>query len=659
MRDRGMENEFKNSDEKVEKPFYNETYFRNLFELSRDGIFIYDLDGRLQDVNAQFCDMLGYQAAQMLGRYVSDFRPESLDEHIEKVYEELVTSGSVQFESQFIKKDGGIIDVDVSASIFDAERGLGQAIVRDISDRKLLEETQRKAKEELEHSVKARTMALQESERRFRTLIEQASDALFVHDMEGNFLTVNHQACESLGYSREELMGLTVVDVDMNFDPEMLDALWLSLSAEESKIIESMHRRKDGTMFMVEVRVGRLMLDGEWAVLGIARDVTERKRLEAQLMQSQKMEAVGKLAGGVAHDFNNLLTVINGYAEQLLDHLDNDSLAYGQTSEVLRAGQRAATLTDQLLAFSRRQTLRPMVLDLNLLVPDMLKMLRRLIGEDIDLVAILGAGNGFVKADPNQLEHAIMNLAVNARDAMPLGGHLEIRTANVDVDVAFAQQHEGLSAGKYVSISVKDTGKGIDDDVLLHIFEPFFTTKEQGEGTGLGLSMVYGIVTQSGGTVTVDSVLACGTCFHIYLPMHEKVENDQAEESVTPLVGGTESILIVEDEEIVRSLTQHLLEGWGYQVFVAEDGKSACALFEARQGQIDLLLTDVIMPAMSGQVLATHLREQQPDLKVVYMSGYTHDFIGQHGILEDEVTLLRKPFTREDLSGKIRAVLDN
>ncbi|MBT3604864.1 MAG: PAS domain S-box protein [Candidatus Latescibacteria bacterium] len=654
-----MENEFKNSDEKVEKPFYNETYFRNLFELSRDGIFIYDLDGRLQDVNAQFCDMLGYQAAQMLGRYVSDFRPESLDEHIEKVYEELVTSGSVQFESQFIKKDGGIIDVDVSASIFDAERGLGQAIVRDISDRKLLEETQRKAKEELEHSVKARTMALQESERRFRTLIEQASDALFVHDMEGNFLTVNHQACESLGYSREELMGLTVVDVDMNFDPEMLDALWLSLSAEESKIIESMHRRKDGTMFMVEVRVGRLMLDGEWAVLGIARDVTERKRLEAQLMQSQKMEAVGKLAGGVAHDFNNLLTVINGYAEQLLDHLDNDSLAYGQTSEVLRAGQRAATLTDQLLAFSRRQTLRPMVLDLNLLVPDMLKMLRRLIGEDIDLVAILGAGNGFVKADPNQLEHAIMNLAVNARDAMPLGGHLEIRTANVDVDVAFAQQHEGLSAGKYVSISVKDTGKGIDDDVLLHIFEPFFTTKEQGEGTGLGLSMVYGIVTQSGGTVTVDSVLACGTCFHIYLPMHEKVENDQAEESVTPLVGGTESILIVEDEEIVRSLTQHLLEGWGYQVFVAEDGKSACALFEARQGQIDLLLTDVIMPAMSGQVLATHLREQQPDLKVVYMSGYTHDFIGQHGILEDEVTLLRKPFTREDLSGKIRAVLDN
>lgn len=648
------------SDQKTNETFRNETYFRNLFELSRDGIFIYDLDGRLQDVNAQFCDMLGYEADQMLGRYVSDFRPDALDEHIEKVYEELVTLGSVQFESQFIKTDGEVIDVDVSASIFDAERGYGQAIVRDISDRKLLLATQRRDQEELERSVQARTLALQESERRFRTLIEQASDALFVHDMRGNFLTVNQQACESLGYSRDELMRLTVADVDMNFDPEMLDALWQSLSDDESKIIESMHRRKDGTMFMVEVRVGRLMLEGEWAVLGIARDVTERKRLEAQLVQSQKMEAVGKLAGGVAHDFNNLLTVINGYSEQLLDVLDDGGVAYEQAQQVLRAGQRAATLTDQLLTFSRRQTLRPKVLDLNLLVPDMLKMLHRLIGEDIDLIVTLGASNGFVKADPHQLEHAIMNLAVNARDAMPLGGRLEIATADVVVDVAFAQRHEGVAPGAYVSLSVQDTGDGIEDDVLNHIFDPFFTTKEQGEGTGLGLSMVYGIVTQSGGTVLVESAQGQGACFQIYLPLHEEaVDDDDLEECAQPLVGGTEGILLAEDEEIVRSLTQHLLEGWGYRVFVAENGQKACALFDAHQEQIDLLLTDVIMPGMSGHALVTRLKEQQANLKAVYMSGYTHDFIGQHGILEDEVIFLRKPFTREGLSSKIREALDH
>ncbi|MGA1196332.1 MAG: PAS domain S-box protein, partial [Candidatus Latescibacterota bacterium] len=326
--------------------FRNETYFRNLFELSRDGIFIYDLDGRLKDVNPQFCDMLGYEPSQLLGRYVSDFRPEALDDHIEKVYQELITNGSVRFESQFIKKDTCVIDVDVSASIFDAKLGLGQAVVRDISDRKLLEETQRQIQTELEQRVVARTMAFQESEDRFQTLIENAADALFVHDMDGRFLLVNHQACESLGYSREELLHLTVSDVDAHFKQEMLELLWHALADDQSKIIESIHRRKDGSEFPVEVRVGRLMLDGEWAVLGIARDVTGRKRLEAQLMQSQKMEAVGKLAGGVAHDFNNLLTVINGYSEHVLDRLDVEHELYLLVDQVLRAGQRAAALTD-------------------------------------------------------------------------------------------------------------------------------------------------------------------------------------------------------------------------------------------------------------------------------------------------------------------------
>lgn len=638
--------------------FRNETYFRNLFELSRDGIFIYDLDGRLKDVNPQFCDMLGYEAHHMLGHYVSDFRPEALDDYIEKVYQELITKGSVCFESQFIKKNGSVMDVGVSASIFDAEQGLGQAIVRDISDRKLLEDTQRKIQVELEQRVEARTVAFQESEARFQTLIENAADALFVHDMDGRFLLVNQQACEGLGYAREELLALTVADVDVHFKPEMLELLWLSLSDDQSKIIEGIHKRKDGSEFPVEVRVGRLMLDGEWAVLGIARDVTVRKRLEAQLMQSQKMEAVGKLAGGVAHDFNNLLTVINGYSEQVLEQLDAESESQGQLREVLRAGQRAAALTDQLLAFSRRQILQPKVLDLNLLIADMLKMLHRLIGEDVALMATLGAGNGFVKADPNQLEQVIMNLVVNARDAMPQGGNLKIETAEVDVDAVFAQKHEGLSSGKYVTVLVQDTGCGIGEEALHHIFDPFFTTKGQGEGTGLGLAMVYGIVAQSGGCVTVESRVGQGTCFVIYLPLHADEVADESEKKSYQVSGGDETILLVEDDEIVRGFTQYLLEDWGYAVLVAENGPMACEIFDAHDGQIDLLLTDVIMPDMGGQILANHLMTRQKNLKVIFMSGYTHDFIGRHGALDMDMAFIQKPFTREGLAEKIRDVLD-
>ena len=639
--------------------FRNETYFRNLFELSRDGIFIYDLEGRLQDVNAQFCGMLGYASQEMLGRYVSDFRPEALDDHIEEVYQELITKGSVRFESQFIKQDGGVIDVDVSASIFDADKGFGQAIVRDISDYKRLEEVQRRTQEELEQRVVMRTADLQESERRFRTLVEHAVDALFLHDMQGRFLDVNQRACEGLGYTRDELLRLTVVDVDVHFKQDMLDALWESLPEHEPKTIEGIHRRKDGTEFPVEVRVGRLMWEGERAVLGIARDVTERKRLEAQLMQSQKMEAVGKLAGGIAHDFNNLLTVINGYSEQVLGRLDAEDMSYNQVREIMKSGQRAAGLVDQLLAFSRRQTLQPKVLDVNVLIADMLNMLHRLIGEDIEMVASLSAGGGFVKADPHQLEQVLMNLVVNARDAMPQGGDLKISTANVTVDAMLANQYEDLSVGEYVTVMVQDTGAGMAAQIIPHIFEPFFTTKEQGEGTGLGLSMVYGVVAQSGGCVTVESELGKGTQFQIYLPLHEDVSELMADgESAEPLEGH-ETVLLVEDEEVVRGFARYLLDSWGYTVLEAVDGKSALEIFESYSGIVDLLLTDVIMPEMSGQALAEHLLAQHPDLKVVYMSGYTHDFIGRHGALDEDVAFVQKPFTQEGLSLKIREALDS
>ncbi len=288
----------------------------------------------------------------------------------------------------------------------------------------------------------------------------------------------------------------------------------------------------------------------------------------------------------------------------------------------------------------------------------MLKMLHRLIGEDIELVATLGAG-GFVKADPNQLEQVIMNLVVNARDAMPLGGYLQIETADVDVDAAISQQHEGLSPGKYVIVTLQDTGCGIDESTIPHIFEPFFTTKGLGEGTGLGLSMVHGIVAQSGGCVRVESVLGRGTLFQIYLPFYKDVIEAPLEVSVSVPRGGHETILIAEDEEIVRGIIRQMLEGWGYKVLVAKDGQAACALFDGYEGQIDLLLTDVVMPGMSGQVLAERLTTQQPYLKVLYMSGYTHDFIGRHGELGQDVAFVQKPIARESLMEKIREVLDD
>ncbi len=394
-------------------------------------------------------------------------------------------------------------------------------------------------------------------------------------------------------------------------------------------------------------------------LLGVGMDISERKSLEAQLRQSQKLEAIGQLAGGVAHDFNNVLTAILGYSNFVMDTFDADDRRRSDLQEVIGAGQRAATLTRQLLAFSRKQVLQPIAVDLNSLVTGLRQMLGRLIGEQVDLVTVLAPDLHVVRADAGQLEQIVMNLVVNARDAMPVGGRVSIETANVDLDESYAMAHKPVRPGTYVMLAVSDSGIGMNEEIKRRLFEPFFTTKEQGKGTGLGLATVYGIVKQSGGYIWVYSELGAGTTFKVYLP---RADADQAvrtpvtTEDVTAT--GTETVLVVEDEEAVRFLTRVILEKAGYRVFDAPNPREAEALFEENPMLFDLLVTDVIMPGSSGPRLFERLTQRRPNLKVLYVSGYTDDAIVHHGQLDPGVEFLQKPFTAGELNRRVREVLD-
>jgi two-component system, cell cycle sensor histidine kinase and response regulator CckA len=385
-----------------------------------------------------------------------------------------------------------------------------------------------------------------------------------------------------------------------------------------------------------------------------------RRRLEEQLQQSQKMEAIGRLAGGVAHDFNNLLTIITGYSQLILDHLSADDPVRGQIIQIKEAGDRAAALTRQLLAFSRKQVLSPRLLDLNEVVAGIDKMLRRLIGEDIELITVGSPGLWHVKADPGQIDQVIMNLAVNARDAMPQGGRLIIETANVTLGAGESGQHPVITGGAYVMLAISDTGTGMTEEVKNQIFEPFFTTKERGKGTGLGLSTVYGIVKQSGGYIWAYSEVGKGTSFKIYLPPVGVAEEKNVIKTGSRIgaKGGSETVMVVEDNDALRSFVRSVLEPQGYFLLEAGDSEEATRLIENNSGPIHLLLTDVVMPRMSGPELAARLKPQYPDAKVLYMSGYTDNAIMHHGVLDPGTYFLQKPFVAETLRKKVREVLD-
>ena len=468
---------------------------------------------------------------------------------------------------------------------------------------------------------------------------------------------MNDAAVARYGYSEQEFLAMTVRDIRPVSELARFEETLHNQTG--GTFTGFRHRRKDGTLIDVDIESQPITLAGVPARLVLARDTTERRQLEDQLRQAQKMEAVGQLAGGIAHDFNNLLTAILGSTQLLLHATPPEDGRREDVEEIKNAGLRAAELTRQLLAFSRRQVLAPKVLDMNAVVSQMDKMLRRLIVEDVELVTQLAGDLGPVSADPGQLEQVLLNLAVNARDAMPRGGRLTIETANVFLTEEYSERHHRLPPGQYVLLAVSDTGVGMDEATQKHLFEPFFTTKEVGKGTGLGLATVYGIVKQSGGYIWVYSEPGHGTTVKVYLPRVSGAAEPLPVAAATPeLRRGSETVLLVEDAPPVRSLARKSLESYGYTVLEAADGPAALELSAGHARGIDILVTDVVMPGMSGRELAERLAPARPAMRVLYTSGYTDDAMVRQGVLRAGVAFLQKPFIPETLARKVREVLD-
>jgi PAS domain S-box-containing protein len=502
---------------------------------------------------------------------------------------------------------------------------------------------------------------LRRSEVNFRSLVTHAPYGVCRCDSAGILLDVNPALVSMLGYdSAAKLVGRNLANLYSDSQQWFVLADYLRLM-EKFQGLAGDWLRNDRTIVSVRLS-GRAFRDERNTIFFelFAEDVTERRALEQQLRQAQKMEAVGRLAGGIAHDFNNLLMVISGYSEFLLERIGDDQEMRGHAREIANAAERATSLTRQLLAFSRKQMLDPKIVDLNSVVAENVKMLTRLIGEDIDLVMVPGQDIGAVKADPGQIEQVIMNLAVNARDAMPKGGKLTIETANVTLDANYARFHAPAKPGDYVMLAISDTGMGMDAETQAHIFEPFYTTKGL-KGTGLGLSTVYGIVKQSEGYIWLYSETGKGTSFKIYLPRFSATGEALATQPALAqeqTSKGHETILLVEDEENLRRLARQSLENQGYNVIDAPDGAAAIKISQAHPGPIHLLLTDVIMPGMNGRELANKLSPTRLEMRVLFMSGYTENHIGHNGTLDEGVTLLQKPFTLSALRSKVREMLD-
>ncbi len=511
--------------------------------------------------------------------------------------------------------------------------------------------------------TRAERQKIEEERARLSSAVEQATEAILITDGDGTIEYVNPAFEHVTGYARSEVVGENPrILKSGKQEPEFYRDLWATLREGRAWSGRFINRRKDGTFYEAEAAISPVR-DASGRVVNfvaVERDVTKERQLEDQVRQSQRVEAVGRLAGGVAHDFNNLLTIITGYSDLLLDRLDEADPSRPHVTEIRKAADRAASLTRQLLAFSRRQVLTPQVLDLNSVVANMHKMLRRLIGEDVELVTIAAQDLWRVKVDPGQVEQVLLNLAINSRDAMPRGGKITVETANTHLDEKYAGGHFPVIAGPYVMLAVSDTGCGMDAETQAHIFEPFFTTKEQGKGTGLGLSMVYGIVKQSGGYIWVYSEVGRGTTFKIYFPCVEEQPSAAHLADVKKVEhGGSETILLVEDEPSVRSLVSGVLRTVGYHVLVARNGEDARIVSEQHKGDIHLLVTDVVMPEVSGPQLAEQMTLFYKNLKVLYISGYTDDAIVHHGVLDSTAAFLQKPFTPEALARKVREVLDS
>lgn len=623
----------------------SELNYRRLFEAAKDGILILDVEtGRITDVNPFLFHLLGFSREEMIGKTVGELSPFKDIESNKIMLERLQKDGYVRYEDLPLEtRDGKYIAVEFVSNVYQAgDNKVIQCNVRDITERKVAE------KERL----------------RLAAIIEYSEDAIVSKTANGIIIGWNHGAERLYGYTAEEIIGRSV---SILFPPDHYQE-YLQIMKEVKKgkpvpSFDTVRRRKDGVIINVSLGITPIeAIDSE--IIGATKnshDITRIKKLEAQFIEAQKMEVVGHLASGIAHDFNNILAVIMGYSEMIAAKIEADSPLRKYTEEIKYASERAAGLTRQLLVFSRKQAVQPVVLDPNAVMKGMEKMLRQFVDENIGLTMIFGEQIWRIRADAGYVGQVMMNLVINARDAMPDGGELTIATENVTLDETYISEHPDATKGDYVMFSVCDTGIGMTDEVKAHLFEAFFTTKPAGKGTGLGLATCHTIIEQCVGRIDVSSEVGQGTTFKIYFPRVEQPLDVAVRQIHTEtLPRGTETLLVVEDDPAVRHLARGVLEAQGYEVLLASNGQDALRVVYAhKESPIHLVVTDVIMPLMGGKAMAEWLKTTYPDLKILFTSGYTDDAIAHHGVLDVGVEFLAKPYTPATLARKVREMLDN
>jgi PAS domain S-box-containing protein len=644
----------------------------SILEAIPDAVAAVNQLGVIIQVNSQTEAMFGYTRDELIGQRVEILVPDGQrpQHHLHREHfhrQPKIRRMGSGLDLCGRRRDGSEFPVEISLSpVATGDGTIVLSVIRDISDRKRIEEELRRVNEELD---RRKTRELRDSQNRLALIVDSSQDAIIGKNLDGIVTHWNKGAEQIYGYTAQEMIGRPISLLTPREREDEIPAILQKIrNGERVEYFESVRVTKDKRNLNVSISVSPIY-DAEGKVVGastIARNITAQKKIEDQLRQSQKMEAVGRLAGGVAHDFNNLLGIVTACSELLRNRVDADSVEY--IDNIREAAKRGASLTRQLLAFSRRQPVQSQVLDLNERLKEVSKLLRPLMGDDVEIVLLPRAATAIVEADPGHLDQIVINLAVNARDAMPHGGKLVLETALFDFDESFAREHPAVGVGRYVMLAVSDSGIGMDETTRSRIFEPFFTTKEMGKGTGLGLATVYGIVQQSGGHVWVYSEIGQGTTFKIYLPSAEHklgFASAAPSEALPPRRDGT-TILLAEDDATVRRLTKKMLEEHGYKVLEAEDGKSALQIIGSGQAAseqsgsnkptIDLTLTDVVMKGMNGPELVLRLIDSHPTMKVVYMSGYTGELVTNQG-LDSGIRLLEKPFTRADLLKTLDAAL--
>jgi two-component system, cell cycle sensor histidine kinase and response regulator CckA len=625
----------------------SEERYRSLLDKASDGIFILSSDGKLIDVNESFARMHGYSREELLRMNIRDLDTTKAVHLIPERMRQLLAGEILAFEVEHKHKDGHVFPLEVSANLVSiGGESCIQSFHRDITERKRAEEV------------------LREREEQFATILRTATEGFWVTDRQGQFLEVNDAVCRNLGYRREELLRMSVSDIEAVEKPEEILQTVRRIMEKGSDQFEGLHRCKDGSLRNVEINVNYLPPPHD-RFFAFLHDITERKRaeeerrkLERQLQTAQKMESVGTLAGGIAHDFNNVLTVIIGFGEMLKLRIAKDPKAVSDLDEILRGAERASVLTRQILTFARRQIIELDNLDLNRVVTDLEKLLRKSTREDIGIRTLLAEGVPTIRADQGQVEQVLMNLALNARDAMPGGGQLVVETQEAWLDEQYVKQYPYMKAGRYAVLSVTDTGIGMDEGTRERIFEPFFTTKGQDKGTGLGLAVVYGVVKQHNGFIHVYSEPGKGTTFRIYFPAVDVPPDSKVAAAREIIHGGNETILLAEDNESVRHLAEQTLIHYGYRVLTACDGEEAADIFLRHHKEIAIAVLDVVMPKMGGKQAYGGMITMAPGLKVLFISGYSANAIHDSFVVHQGLPFLQKPFGPSDLARMVREVLD-